>query len=239
MGVTSPFILSLSKGSSRDTSKTTVRNPKRKILPILYILLSQPPSPDLDIINYKVARLIREETNDGYLIAEFLSRVMHGTAGQGRPISEADRLRAATELMNRGLGRFGDTRDRRISNTQDDHELINSGLARYIRERTDDGLEPARFLLNVASGWDEGFTMHQRVTATRELIRRGWDTNCDSGYARRHHRLLRKAGSPRTHRLRQQTARVARERARRAVRRGDRPVAPKTSRSLKPASSPT
>ena len=145
---------------------------------------SSPPSmsapvTDLDIINYKVARLIREETNDGYLIAEFLSRVMHGTAGKGRPISEADRLRAATELMNRGLGRFGDTRDRRISNTQDDQELINSGLARYIREHTDHGLGPARFLLNVASGWDEGFSMHQRVTATRELIRRGWDTNCD------------------------------------------------------------
>ncbi len=137
------------------------------------------PVTDLDIINYKVARLIREETNDGYFIAEFLSRVMHGTAGQGRPISEADRIRAATELMNRGLGRFGDTRDRRISNTQDDQELINSGLARYIRESTDHGLGPARFLLNVASGQDEGFTMHQRVTATRELIRRGWDTNCD------------------------------------------------------------
>ncbi len=146
---------------------------------------SSPPSmsdlvTDLDIINYKVARLIREETNDGYFIAEFLSRVMHGTAGQGRPISEADRIRAATELMNRGLGRFGDTRDRRISNTQDDQELINSGLARYIRERTDQGLGPARFLLDVASGQDEGFSMHQRVTATRELIRRGWDTNCDA-----------------------------------------------------------
>ena len=138
------------------------------------------PITDSDIINYKVARLIREETNDGYLIAEFLSRVMHGTAGQGRPISEADRIRAATELMNRGLGRFGDKPDRRISNTQEDYELINSGLARYIREHTDHGLEPARFLLDVASGQDEGFTMHQRVTATRELIRRGWDTNYEA-----------------------------------------------------------
>ena len=137
------------------------------------------PVTDSDIINYKVARLIREETNDGYLIAEFLSRVMHGAAGQGRPISEADRIRAATELMNRGLGRFGDKPDRRISNTQEDRELINSGLARYIRERTDGGLEPAYFLLEVASGRDEGFTMHQRVTAARELIRRGWDTNYD------------------------------------------------------------
>ena len=145
---------------------------------------ANPPHPvhpvtDLDIINYKVARLIREETNDGYFIAEFLTRVMHGTAGQGRPISEANRLRAATELMNRGLGRFGDTRDRRISSSQDDNDLVHSGLARYIREHTDHGLEPVRFLLDVASGQDGGFSMHQRVTATRELIRRGWDTNYD------------------------------------------------------------
>ncbi len=156
------------------TAESQDENPPHPVHPV-----KSAPVTDLDIINYKVARLIREETNDGYVIAEFLSRVMHGTAGQGRPISEADRIRAATELMNRGLGRFGDTRDRRISNTQDDQELINSGLARYIREHTDHGLEPARFLLDVASGSDEGFTMHQRVTATRELIRRGWDTNCD------------------------------------------------------------
>ena len=137
------------------------------------------PVTDLDIINYKVACLIREETNDGYFIADFLARVMHGTAGQGRPISEADRLAAAKELMNRGLGRFGDTHDRRISNSQHDSDIIHSGLARYIRERTDHGLEPARFLLDVASGRDEAFSMHQRVVATRELVRRGWDTNYD------------------------------------------------------------
>ena len=149
-------------------------NPLHPVHPV-----NSAPVTDLDIINYKVARLIREETNDGYIIAEFLSRVMHGAAGQGKPISEADRMAAARELMNRGLGRFGDKPDRRISNTQEDRELIHSGLARYIRERTDGGLEPAYFLLEVASGRDEVFTMHQRVTAARELIRRGWDTNYD------------------------------------------------------------
>ena len=103
---------------------------------------------------------------------------MRGTAGQGRPVSDADRLRAALELMNRGLGRFGDTRDRRISDNQD--ELIHSGLSRYIRERTDNGLHAARFLLDVASGQEQSFSMHQRVVATRELVRRGWDTNYDA-----------------------------------------------------------
>ena len=131
-----------------------------------------------DIINYEVACLIREETNDGYFIADFLTRVMRGAAGQGRPVSDADRMRAAMELMNRGLGRFGDTRDRRISNSQD--ELIHSGLSRYIRERTDNGLRAARFLLDVASGQEQSFSMHQRVVATRELVRRSWDTNYDA-----------------------------------------------------------
>ena len=132
-----------------------------------------------DIINYEVASLIREETNDGYFIADFLARVMRGTAGQGRPVSDADRMRAALELMNRGLGRFGDTRDRRISDSQQE-ELIHSGLSRYIRERTDNGLHAARFLLDVASGQEQSFSMHQRVVATRELVRRSWDTNYEA-----------------------------------------------------------
>ena len=157
-----------------DTTETQEDNPTHPVHPV-----SSTPVTDLDIINHKVARLIREETNDGYLIADFLARVMRGTAGQGRPISEADRMAAAKELMNRGLGRFGDTHDRRISGSQHDSDIIHSGLARYIRERTDHGLEPARFLLDVASGRDEAFSMHQRVVATRELARRGWDTNYD------------------------------------------------------------
>ena len=136
------------------------------------------PVTDLDIINYEVASLIREETNDGYFIADFLARVMRGTAGKGSPVSDADRMRAALELMNRGLGRFGDSRNRRISNSQE--ELIHSGLSRYIRERTDNGLHAARFLLDVASGQEQSFSMHQRVVATRELVRRGWATNYDA-----------------------------------------------------------
>ena len=160
-------------GEDHDTSDAAESQDENPVHPVT-------PSPvtDSDIINYEVARLIREETNDGYFIADFLARVMRGTAGQGRPVSDADRLRAAMELMNRGLGRFGDTRDRRISNSQD--ELIHSGLSRYIRERTDNGLRAARFLLDVASGQEQSFSMHQRVVATRELVRRGWDTNYDA-----------------------------------------------------------
>ena len=135
------------------------------------------PVTDLDILNYETASLIRQETGDGYFIADFLARAMHGTDSQGSPVSPADRMAAAKELMNRGLGKFGDARERRISDSQENFDLIHSGIARYIRERTDSGLDTARFLLDVASGHDQSFTMHQRVVATRELIRRGWDTN--------------------------------------------------------------
>ena len=138
------------------------------------------PVTDFDIINYEVAGLIREETGDGYFIADFLARIMRGRDARGRPFSETDRMAAAKELMNRGMGRFGDCRSRRISNSREDRELIHSGLSRYIRERTDHGLDTTRFLLDVASGQDEDFSMHQRAVATRELVRRGWDTNYDA-----------------------------------------------------------
>ena len=138
------------------------------------------PVTDFDIINYEVAGLIREETGDGYFIADFLARIMRGKDARRRPFSETDRMAAAKELMNRGMGRFGDCRSRRISNSREDLELIHSGLSRYIRERTDHGLDTARFLLDVASGQDEDFSMHQRAVATRELLRRGWDTNYDA-----------------------------------------------------------
>ena len=142
------------------------------------------PVTDTDIINYEIARLIREETNDGYAIAEFLTRIMHGSSPgelayslRDRVISPADRMAAAKELLNRGFGRLGDSRR---AARQDDSDLIRSGLARYIRERTDHGLEAARLLLDAASGEDDSFSMRQRVAATRELIRRGWDTNYEA-----------------------------------------------------------
>ena len=157
-----------------DTAETQDNNPTHPVNPVT----------DTDIINYEIARLIREETNDGYAIAEFLTRIMHGSSPgelaysqRDRVISPADRMAAAKELLNRGFGRLGQTRR---AARQDDSDLVRSGLARYIRERTDHGLEAARLLLDAASGEDDSFSMRQRVAVTRELIRRGWDTNYEA-----------------------------------------------------------
>ena len=51
-----------------DTTETQEDNPTHPVHPV-----SSTPVTDLDVINHKVARLIREETNDGYLIADFLA----------------------------------------------------------------------------------------------------------------------------------------------------------------------
>ena len=157
-----------------DTAETQDENPTHPVNPVT----------DTDIINYEIARLIREETNDGYAIAEFLTRIMHGSSPgelayslRDRVISPADRMAAAKELLNRGFGRLGQARR---AARQDDSDLVRSGLARYIRERTDHGLEAARLLLDAASGEDDSFSVRQRVAATRELIRRGWDTNYEA-----------------------------------------------------------
>ena len=68
----------------------------------------------LDILNFDIARQIRDETDDGHLMVEFLVKVMNG---QQRPfidnkqrIKPADRMAAAKELLNRGFGSFSSSR---------------------------------------------------------------------------------------------------------------------------------
>ena len=138
------------------------------------------PVTDLDIINHEAASIIREETNDGYHIAQFLARVMRGIDSYGNIISPSVRLAACKELLNRGFGRFGDSRPCRFSGSQDEEELMRSGLSRYFRDSAMHGKNTAYFLLDVASGQDRSFSIHQRVIAARELIRRGWDINYDA-----------------------------------------------------------
>ena len=167
--------------SSIEEAHDEDKNPPHPVHPV-HPVSSVTPS---DIANYEMAKLIRHETNDGYLIADFLWRIMrddetlHGDRPENR-ITPANRMAAAKELLDRGFGSFGHSRRNRISNGSDHYDLDDSGLARYIRDRTEEGLDAARFLLDVASGQEKNFFMCHRIAATRELIRRGWDTNVDA-----------------------------------------------------------
>ena len=145
------------------------------------------PVTHLDILNYQIAHLIRHETAEGHTVVEFL---IHTMTGRDRPftpkkfrIKPADRMAAARELLRRGFGDLGSRR--RKSDTTDEanaYDTLHTDLARRMREYSERGTDTVRFLLEVMSDpdLDLEFTIHHRMSAAQELLRRGWDTNYDN-----------------------------------------------------------
>ena len=145
------------------------------------------PVTHLNIINYEIAHLIRHETAEGHTLVEFL---IHTMSGRDRPftpkkfrIKPADRIAAARELLRRGFGELGSRR--RQSDTSDEanaYDTLHTDLARRMREYSERGTDTVRFLLEVMSDSDPDleFTIHHRMSAAQELLRRGWDTNYDN-----------------------------------------------------------
>ena len=145
------------------------------------------PISHLDILNYQIAHLIRHETAEGHTVVEFL---IHTMSGRDRPftpkkfrIKPADRMAAARELLRRGFGDLGSRR--KLSDTTDEanaYDTLHTDLAKRMREYSERGTDTVRFLLEVMSDPDPDleFTIHHRMSAAQELLRRGWDTNYDN-----------------------------------------------------------
>ena len=98
-------------------------------------------------------------------------------------IKPADRMAAARELLRRGFGDLGSRR--KLSDTTDEanaYDTLHTDLAKRMREYSERGTDTIRFLLEVMSdpNPEEEFTVHHRMSAAQELLRRGWDTNYDS-----------------------------------------------------------
>ena len=141
----------------------------------------------LDILNYQIAHLIRHETAEGHTVVNFLVDIMSGRDRPFTPrkfrIKPADRMAAARELLRRGFGDLGSRR--KLSDTNDEanaYDTLHTDLARRMREYSERGTDTVRFLLEVMSDPDpeEEFTIHHRMSAAQELLRRGWDTNYDN-----------------------------------------------------------
>ena len=141
----------------------------------------------LDIINYQIAHLIHHETAEGHTLVEFLIHIMTGRDRPFTPkkfrIKPADRIAAARELLRRGFGDIGPRR--RLSDITDesnDYDSLHTDLARRMREYSERGTDTVRFLLEVMSDPDPDleFTIHHRMSAAQELLRRGWDTNYEA-----------------------------------------------------------
>ena len=148
---------------------------------------SSAPVTHLDILNYQIADLIRHETATGHTIVNFLVDIMTGRDRPFTPkkfrIKPADRMAAARELLRRGFGELGSRRKQ--SDTTDEanaYDTLHTDLARRMREYSERGTDTVRFLLEVMSDPDPDleFTIHHRMSAAQELLRRGWDTNYDA-----------------------------------------------------------
>ena len=148
---------------------------------------SSVPVTHLDIINYQIAHLIRHETAEGHTIVNFLVDIMTGRDRPFTPkkfcIKPADRMAAARELLRRGFGDLGSRR--KLSDSTDEanaYDTLHTDLARRMREYSERGTDTVRFLLEVMSDPDPDleFTIHHRMSAAQELLRRGWDTNYDN-----------------------------------------------------------
>ena len=145
------------------------------------------PVTHIDILNYNIAHLIRHETAEGHTVVNFLVDIMTGRDRPFTPkkfcIKPADRMAAARELLRRGFGDLGSRH--RQSDTTDEanaYDTLHTDLAKRMREYSERGADTIRFLFEVMSdpNPEEEFTIHHRMSAAQELLRRGWDTNYDN-----------------------------------------------------------
>ena len=163
---------------------------------------SKPPVTEKQILHFEIARLIKQETQDGKTAIDFLTRVV--AKGEipksGENFTVAARMRATRELLIRGFG-SSDGNNRRIPSG--DTEDLGSDLAKRIRGCSNNGAELVHLLVNAMENKTtevdskgaqnpypkferqrktnpaEGFTASQRVWAACELLRRAYDIRTD------------------------------------------------------------
>ena len=160
----------------------------------------KPSVTEKQILHFDIARLIKQETNDGETVVEFLIRVISKIEKSGENFTPAARMRAAKELLIRGFGSAIPGVSRILSGKT---EELDSYLSKIVREYTDYGADSVKFLVKAMENktpeatskgapnpypkFDrqrktkpaEGFTASQRVWAACELLRRAYDIRTD------------------------------------------------------------
>ena len=134
---------------------------------------------------HSLADIVREETEDGRLIVRFLIEVMQGLLEQSKP---CHRLDAARQLLTLGFHpaqAFIDANTHAAPTRKNSAPSalsavkpspLHQELAALIREETDNGRTTVRFLVDVMQGNIPDFKPHHRLSAAKELLRRGFDT---------------------------------------------------------------
>ena len=152
-----------------------------------------PAHPELvegSVSSQSLADIVREETDHGRLIVRFLIDLMQGSLENSKP---CHRLDAARELFNLGWapahafiaahspparrsregGNLAPVAQLVLSLSKD---TLHQDLAALICEETDNGRAAVRFLVDVMQANIHGFKPHHRLSAAKELLRRGFDT---------------------------------------------------------------
>ena len=137
----------------------------------------------------RLANIVAEETDGGRRVVRFFVQVAEGELDH-QDFKPNHRMDAAKELVKVGLTEFDDyiransarraPRSRRpVSDPE--MEQARQELAQYARELTDGGRTVIKLYSEVMDGLrnDEGFKPHHRIAAGRELLRRGFDYECD------------------------------------------------------------
>ncbi len=129
-----------------------------------------------------LARIIREETDDGRMIVQFLLDMMRDRSGETR---DCHRMAAARQLAKFGLEEAhafiqaasepAKSRTKSTTPANPTNSGQNNELADLIKNETSGGRDTVRFLVNVMNGNLEEFKPHHRIAAAKELLRRGFD----------------------------------------------------------------
>ncbi len=128
-----------------------------------------------------LADIIREETDDGRLVVRFLIDVMQGKVDDSKP---CHRLDAARQLLNLGfegahavIQSASQSASVRAPSRARTNSRLVEGLADIIKLETSDGRDAVRFLVDVMQGNLKDFKPHHRLSAAKELLRRGFDNS--------------------------------------------------------------
>ena len=132
--------------------------------------------------------IIRDRTNDGIDIVDFLVAVMHNELTGFKPCHRLDAAKLLVkydcscrsavaerdQALNFTLDYIPDPSRSRSDSTSSEDSYFDAKLAKVIQDSTDDGRSVCRFLINVMDGELKAFKPHHRISAARELLNRGF-----------------------------------------------------------------
>ena len=131
-------------------------------------------------------QIVLEETDNGRAIIKFLNSAMNGDFEDFQPCHKLDAARILqrigldeaqafidTATARRAQSRSSQQAERREAQSAD--RRIRSELAQIVREETDNGRAIVTFLVQAMKGELEDFLPYHRISASRELLHRGFE----------------------------------------------------------------